>query len=45
MMLLSTAITTRYRKVGVLPNRLLEAMERGATERVAAQVTAPLKVK
>ena len=41
--LVLTILGTFY--LGVLPNRLLEAMERGATERVAAQVTAPLKVK
>jgi NADH-quinone oxidoreductase subunit N len=41
--LVLTILGTFY--LGVLPNRLLEAMERGVTERVAAQVGSPLKAK
>jgi len=41
--LVLTILGTFY--LGVLPNRLLEAMERGVTERVATQVGSPLKAK
>jgi hypothetical protein len=41
--LVLTILGTFY--LGVLPNRLLEAMERGVTERVTAQVETPLKAK